>query len=93
MLPLGGLLKREVRTLAAELGIPSEIIDKAPSAGLWKGQTDEAEIGMSYEELDAVISAIESGQTQEINKSSLAKVKRLMEISRHKRQPIPVFIP
>jgi NAD+ synthase len=55
MLPLGNLVKKEVRELARFLKVPPEIIDKAPSAGLWAGQTDEAEMGFSYEALDEYI--------------------------------------
>jgi NAD+ synthase len=54
-MPLGNLVKAEVRELARHLKIPQEIIDKPPSAGLWEGQTDEAEIGFSYEALDRYI--------------------------------------
>lgn len=50
--PIANLLKREVRALAAALGIPQRIIDRPPSAGLWAGQTDEGEMGMTYAELD-----------------------------------------
>ena len=52
ILPLGNMVKGQVRELASFLGIPREIIDKPPSAGLWPGQTDEGELGLSYEELD-----------------------------------------
>ena len=52
VLPIGHLLKSQVRTLAQELGVPQAIIDKAPSAGLWLGQTDEAEMGFSYADLE-----------------------------------------
>jgi NAD+ synthase len=52
LLPLGHLVKHEVRDLAEHLGVPRSIIEKPPSAGMWKGQTDEAELGFSYEELD-----------------------------------------
>lgn len=52
ILPLGNLLKSQVKELAEYLGIPKKIIDKPPSAGLWEGQTDEEEIGISYEQLD-----------------------------------------
>lgn len=41
--------------LGKELGIPKEIIEKAPSAGLWEGQTDEGEMGISYQEIDTYI--------------------------------------
>jgi NAD+ synthase len=47
ILPLGDLLKTQVRKLACELGIPEEIITKPPSAGLWEGQTDEGEMGIT----------------------------------------------
>src|SRR6476646_10036791 len=47
LLPLGRLLKSEVRELAVDLEVPQSIIDKAPSAGLWDGQTDEEEMGFS----------------------------------------------
>ena len=55
ILPLGNLVKKEVRELARFLKIPPEIIDKPPSAGLWAGQTDEAEMGFTYESLDQYI--------------------------------------
>jgi NAD+ synthase len=53
--PLGNLYKNEVRQLARSLGIAAEIIDKTPSAGLWKGQTDEKELGFSYDLLDSLL--------------------------------------
>jgi len=53
--PLGNLVKLEVREVAKLLGVPEQIITKAPSAGLWGGQTDESEMGISYEELDQYI--------------------------------------
>jgi NAD+ synthase len=52
LLPLGHLVKHEVREVAEHLGVPRSIIEKPPSAGMWKGQTDESELGFSYEELD-----------------------------------------
>lgn len=52
LLPLGHLVKQEVRELAEHLGVPRSIIEKPPSAGMWEGQTDESELGFSYEELD-----------------------------------------
>ncbi|PKM99875.1 MAG: NAD(+) synthase [Elusimicrobia bacterium HGW-Elusimicrobia-2] len=54
VLPLGDLLKKQVRELAVKLNIPKSIIDKAPSAGLWPGQSDEQEIGLSYEIMDRI---------------------------------------
>ena len=73
--PLGNLLKTEVRELAKHLGTPQEIIDKPPSAGLWEGQTDEEEMGITYEDLDACL----SGQM------SVEKVDLMIKRSEHKR--------
>ena len=53
--PIGDLYKTQLRELAAELGVPQAILDKPPSADLWPGQTDEAELGASYEQLDAIL--------------------------------------
>ena len=91
ILPLGDLLKTEVKKLARELGIPEEIINRVPSAGLWGGQTDEEEIGLSYEDLDEIISAIEAGKRSLAPQDLVARVKRLIEASQHKRSPVPVF--
>jgi len=55
MLPIGHLVKSQVRAMARELGVPEDIVDRTPSAGLWLGQTDEAEMGMSYAELRTVL--------------------------------------
>jgi len=56
ILPIGNLLKTHVWELAKELKIPEVIINKAPSAGLWPGQTDEGEMGFTYKDLDNVLS-------------------------------------
>lgn len=53
--PIGHLYKNEVRKLSQELGVPQEIIDKKPTADLWEGQTDEDELGISYETADKII--------------------------------------
>ena len=53
--PLGDLYKSQIWQLAEELKIPRPVIDKAPSADLWEGQTDEGEIGISYNELDSLL--------------------------------------
>jgi NAD+ synthase len=53
--PIGDLYKSQVRQLAAAMGVPDRIIRKAPSADLWPGQTDEAEAGFSYPELDRLL--------------------------------------
>ena len=53
--PLGDLYKCEVRALARHLGVPAPILDKAPSADLWDGQTDEGELGFTYDDADRVL--------------------------------------
>ena len=57
ILPLGNLVKSQVRSLAQYLDVPGEIIHKPPSAGLWEGQTDEQEMGLTYEQLDLYCTA------------------------------------
>jgi NAD+ synthase len=53
--PLGDLYKTQVRQLAGDLGIPQEILHKPPTADLWVGQTDEGELGFTYEEVDKLL--------------------------------------
>ena len=91
ILPLGDVLKTEERKLAEALNIPAEIIEKEPSAGLWEGQTDEAEIGMDYDVLDKIILALESGDLSGCDTDLVARVKRMMDASQHKRNAIPIF--
>jgi NAD+ synthase len=92
ILPLGELLKSEVRELAKTLDIPKEIIEKTPSAGLWEGQTDEDELGISYEELDKAIRAIEERREEKFSDpQTIEKVKRMISKSEHKRKNIPVY--
>ena len=82
--PLGNLLKGQVRELARFLGIPKEIINKPPSAGLWEGQTDEGELGLSYDELDLYLA---SGEASAALKK---RIESIIAASEHKRQPPPV---
>src|SRR5207249_11557477 len=58
-LPIGDLYKTQVREMARYLALPPEIVEKVPTAGLWPGQTDEAELGISYDELDRILLGIE----------------------------------
>ncbi len=53
--PIGDLYKSQVRLLAKQLGVPKKIIDKVPSADLWKGQTDEGELGATYQQMDKLL--------------------------------------
>lgn len=91
ILPLGGLLKTEVRKLAKDLEIPKEIIDRSPSAGLWHNQTDEADMGITYEELDKNIKLLEKKQIESTEERAILKVKRMIKDSRHKRVKVPIF--
>ncbi len=91
ILPLGDLLKTEERELAEWLDIPKQILEKVPSADLWTGQTDESEIGMSYDVLDRILLAMESGDFSGCDPELVEKVKQMMEASRHKREQIAVF--
>ena len=79
LLPLGNLVKSEVRDLARSLGVPARIITKPPSAGLWADQTDEAEMGLTYEELDAYL------LTGAASPAVKAKVDAMNAASEHKR--------
>ena len=84
ILPLGNLVKGEVRELARFLSIPQQIIDKPPSAGLWQGQTDENEMGFSYEELDCYL------LTGEASDELRDKIESMIAAGDHKRLPPPV---
>ena len=84
--PLGMLTKQEVYTLARYLEVPDCIINKKPSAGLWDGQTDEDELGMTYAQIDAYILNGSSGNP-EIDR----KIAERIAMSAHKHAEIPVF--
>ncbi|NLN14948.1 MAG: NAD(+) synthase [Tissierellia bacterium] len=85
LLPLADFVKKEIWQLAKHLNIPDIIIEKAPSAGLWTNQTDEEEMGFSYEVLDEYI--LTGRADEEIKK----KIDRMYERSRHKREFPPIF--
>jgi len=93
ILPIGDVYKIHVFQLAAYLKLPENFINKSPSAGLKAGQTDEAEIGMSYSKLDSILYGLELfGSAQEIAdkmKIPLQTVKRVRSMiykSEHKRR-------
>jgi NAD+ synthase len=92
LLPIGSLLKVEVRELAREMGVPDAIIERPPSAGLWEGQTDEQELGITYEQLDEAIEAIADDDTDEIDPVVLERVLALNRGSAHKRRLAPIFV-
>jgi NAD+ synthase len=90
LLPIGHLLKSDVREVARELGVPDEIIEKAPSAGLWARQTDEEEMGFTYADLEACLTKGPAAVTPAL----AMRIERLMRQSEHKRTvpPIPETI-
>jgi len=53
--PVGDLYKTQLRVFARHLGVPQSIVDKPPTADLWQGQTDEQELGFSYEDVDRLL--------------------------------------
>ncbi len=86
LLPLGKLLKSEVRALARELGVPARVIEKAPSAGLWLGQTDEGEMGFTYADLE---SYLDKGPDA-VAPAVAMRIERLVRASDHKRAMPPM---
>ncbi len=85
ILPLGNLVKKEVKELARHLGMPQIIVNKTPSAGLWEGQTDEEEMGMTYELLDRYLL---TGDVPEEPKSRI-EYKKAANRHKSKMPPIP----
>ena len=87
ILPIGNLVKKQVVELAQFLAIPKEIIAKPPSAGLWQGQTDEDEMGITYNILDTYLT------TGKANAKAKEKIESMMTSAQHKRAlpPIPDF--
>jgi NAD+ synthase len=90
ILPIGGLLKMDVRGLARELGVPTHIIEKPPSAGLWPGQTDEQELGLSYDTVDEIVAAMDADREPEADPDDVRRIRKLMASARHKRRMPPV---
>lgn len=85
--PLGDLYKAQVRQLSRDMGVPAPILDKAPSADLWVGQTDEKELGFTYEEADKILSllidqrytpqeCVEAGFAEDFVRAVIQRVRR-----------------
>jgi NAD+ synthase len=81
--PLSSLNKRQIRQIAARLGVPDAVIRKAPTAGLWEGQTDEGELGVSYEANSDYL------EGKAIDPKAQEVLERHYLRTEHKRQPIP----
>ncbi len=81
LVPLANLTKREVYEWAKILGVHEDIINKAPSAGLWEGQTDENEMGTTYNYIDDIV----EGKFENVPQKDREIIDRLHRISEHKR--------
>ncbi len=94
ILPIGDLYKTQVKQLAKYVGIPDKIINKTPSSGLWKGQTDEDELGASYEVIDNILYKLyDEGKSVElvakelgVSVETILRFKKMVERNYHKRQ-------
>ena len=86
VLPIGNLLKSQVRALAKAVGVPQPIIDKAPSAGLWMGQTDEDEMGFPYADLEAYLTHGPEG----VAPALALRLERMIRVTEHKRAVAPI---
>ena len=95
--PIGDLYKSQIRQLAIDMGVPDQILAKAPSADLWPGQTDESEMGLAYEELDRLLYwMVDRRRTREqliaagFDAAAIDRVTRMVTLNEFKRQVPPV---
>ena len=93
LMPLGDLYKNQIRQLARHLRIPESILEKAPSGGLWPGQTDEGELGVEYDTLDMILSGMDEGMSEKaisdalkLDLTTVQGVFRRVKASEHKRR-------
>ncbi len=92
--PLADLYKTQVRALARHLGIPAAIVEKKSSPGLWKGQTAEGELGMTYEVIDPILhllvdkkmNAKDAAKRLGVPLKHVSKVQDMIRASAHKRR-------
>ncbi|PSQ64702.1 MAG: NAD(+) synthetase [Halobacteriales archaeon SW_9_67_24] len=91
--PIGNLYKMQVRQLARYVGVPDDLVEKTPTAGMWVGQTDEDEMGLGYDTLDAVLALHIDGPLSKaatarelgIDAARIETVEGLVARSEHKR--------
>lgn len=90
---LGDLYKTQVRELAARIGVPEKVVSRTPSGDLWKGQTDEGELGIDYATLDRILLGIELGMRDldiirdaKATAEQVRHVRGLVKRSVHKRR-------
>ena len=95
--PIGNLYKCQVRQLARDLGVPDDLVTRTPTAGMWVGQTDEEEMGLGYDELDAILALHIDGpfskaatvRALSVPESAVERVASLVAESEHKRAMPP----
>ncbi|WP_251341802.1 NAD+ synthase [Haloplanus halophilus] len=102
--PIGNLYKQQVRQLAAHVGVDDDLVTKTPSAEMWTGQTDEAEMGLGYDTLDAILALHVDGPLSraatvrhlDVTPEQVDRVVDLYETSAHKRSmppsPDPLYL-
>ena len=95
--PIGDLYKTQLRILGQHLGVPEQILNKAPTAGLWDGQTDEQELGLSYTEIDTILFHMidkrmprEELLGQGFDEAKVDKIIRMIKNSQFKRALPPI---
>ena len=92
--PIGELYKSEIFEFAKHLGIDKNFIDKAPSADLWDGQSDEGDIGYSYAVIDEILQNLENNKEQVIKKfgsKAVLDIENRVVSNRFKRQ-MPLIV-
>ncbi|MFB6254974.1 MAG: NAD+ synthase, partial [Halobacteriaceae archaeon] len=101
--PIGNLYKQQVRQLARHMGVDEHLVTKTPAAELWEDHTDEAEIGIDYDTIDAIlalhidshVSKTATANTLDISEETIERVREMYEQSQHKRSmppaPEPLF--
>jgi NAD+ synthase len=93
LMPLGDVYKTDVFRIALHLGFPDSIINKPPTAGLWKGQTDEKELKLKYNTLDLILYGLECKYEYEkiasecdVNIENVVRIAQMRKTSQHKRR-------
>ena len=97
LLAIGDLYKTQVRALARKLALPEVVIERPPTAGLWPGQTDEAELGLAYDALDLVLAGFERqaptariAEVAGVADQEVDRVRSMVARTWHKRNATPI---